>query len=644
MSAPTDDWIVATVPCPAPPTWAILERTLFDHLDDALRLFVERAMRDDGSLRWDDAQPHTTRVDALYEAGQNWPIAYLLGGSDAILDEAIRLWSGVTAQLTRYGLVEDEFAKGEDWFHLGEGSLLFYGLTMATAASDDRWTVRAERFASLYAGGHNWDAERRQIRGPITGSAPPGSILPPTADPNYRWLEGMSRYGLPLDGVEGLTTYEQLADDEGRQRLLDAVNARSIHGDVVQNLSATTLATVAFLRTGDERFRRWALDYTETWAERALAAGELPDHVGPLGQVGERFDGRSYGGYYGWTWPHGFYNVAMAALCASSNALLLSGDTGYLELTRSVLEAGYARGEQRSLIGIDGSLWERFEQLPLGAGEPTFVMPNRRRISGWIDWAPVALNFPLSLWTLSMEDRDRDMLETLRTATGYDWNVVMPFRNKEENGHEAPWFTFLSGSNPGYPEEALRMAIAQVRQRMDQLRADQGGADRAEGEKHHWTALNPIATEILLQLVTGSPQSLYNAGLPVSRVAYWDLDRGRIGLPEGVAALVTELDADAVTIELVNLHGDRPHDVKVLPGTFGEHRFHSVEFDRVADPVAYPGAPGYNGGPIVTTASSAGTRPADETGVQVHLLPGTRIRLRLGMERFARTPAVGGGV
>jgi hypothetical protein len=89
---------------------------------------------------------------------------------------------------------------------------------------------------------------------------------------------------------------------------------RMSRGDVAPNLALTSLVTNAWLLTGEERYRRWVLDYVEVWMKRTRAnGGLLPDNVGLSGQVGEYTGGRWYGGLYGWTWPHGFYNLQMAA-------------------------------------------------------------------------------------------------------------------------------------------------------------------------------------------------------------------------------------------------------------------------------------------------------------------------------------------
>ena len=48
---------------------------------------------------------------------------------------------------------------------------------------------------------------------------------------------------------------------------------------------------------------------------------------------------------------------------------------------------------------------------------------------------------------------DRAMLEDLRQRERYDWRQVFSFRTKENAAHEQPWFCFLCGENPDYPEQ-----------------------------------------------------------------------------------------------------------------------------------------------------------------------------------------------
>ena len=60
---------------------------------------------------------------------------------------------------------------------------------------------------------------------------------------------------------------------------------------------------------------------------------------------------------------------------------------------------------------------------------------------------------------------------------------------------------------------------------------------------HRWQQTNPVTTEALIQLTLGAPQLIYNGGLLMSRLRYFDFDRKRPGLPKDTAALVETLEA-----------------------------------------------------------------------------------------------------
>ena len=86
-------------------------------------------------------------------------------------------------------------------------------------------------------------------------------------------------------------------------------------------------------------------------------------------QVGEELDGRWYGASYGWEWPHGFYNIAMAALLAGVSCFQLTGDQKYLELPRNQMRRVMALGRVEALDLSKMSLAEHWTpQLSAMAG------------------------------------------------------------------------------------------------------------------------------------------------------------------------------------------------------------------------------------------------------------------------------------
>ncbi|WP_327581589.1 hypothetical protein OHA25_37180 [Nonomuraea sp. NBC_00507] len=627
--------LTATVPLGTPPAWAVLERRLFDVLDEAWRAFETRYCEPDGRLTYHGPAADRDGADDFYEAFFNWPTLYQLGGADDLLDAAKHHWEGVTAQLTELGYLVDEYERGYDWFHQGESMLLFYGICAADPR-DEFFRERARRFAGLYLpGSANYDAEHDLIRAPHNGAAGPRYGLQWEWASYHTDLTSMRIYGLPLRDLPGIAAWEDLGDPRNAARMGAAMSERLGRGDVAINLAATSLAVNAWLYDGDDLYRDWALRYIDAWQRRAAAnGGVIPDNVGPSGEVGELHGGRWYGGTYGWQWPHGLYSVGAAAAIAAVNAHLLTGDPAAVAIGRDPLETVYAEAIQGSVTGTEMSISDRWlAELGEEAGKPTMLVPNRRDDSGWFDFQPPQLGLPVWLWHMTRSEQDAARLDRLRAASGYDWGTVRDFRNKEEAGHEAPWLEFLRGANPGFPEAMLSAALSQVQRRMALIEADD--ADLATIHVHHWQRLNPVVTEALLQLVTGTPQVLYNGGLLPARLAYFDAERRRPGLPPDVAALVDVVEPGHVRVELVNLGLGRTRKVVVQAGAFAEDRIDRAVVTQAASD--YPGDPrAYTAPPIAQAEREvlvAGPR------LLVELPPGRRIRLDLHTTARARTPS-----
>lgn len=628
--------IDATIPT-SPPAWAVLERQLFKVMDRSVHPFLERYTREDGTLIWRESF-RGRDSDDFYESFYNWPLLYLLGGGDHLLPLAVRQWDAVTRQLTDYGIVHKDYAQCVDQFHQGESDIYFYFLCLSDPARPEH-VERGRRFAGFYLNEDpealNYDAERKLIRAPLNGSGGPHRGFFDGA-PSYGYSPGMARYGLPYEDVPGVRRCEDLKDPTLARRLGEAMQGRMGRGDVVANLSVTSLVTNAHMMTGEEKYQRWVIDYVDAWIERARGnGGLLPDNVGLSGQVGEYIDGKWYGGLYGWTWPHGFYNVCMAAIVAAADACLLTGDASYLDLPRAQMDRVMEQGVVRDLRACDMSLPEHWvgQFLALGDRRETFVVPYRYGDSGWFDHQPMSPIYPVSVWNLSMTPEDWERVEGLRRAEGYDWDLVFSFRTKEDAGHEQPYVRFLAGENPAYPEAILRASYGQVCRRLDQIREDREDLTRVN--IHHWQQLNPVTTEALVQLTLEGPQIIYNGGLLMTRVRYFDAERKRPGLPPDVAALVEKLKADRTVLRLVNLSPFHTREVIVQAGAFGEHRFTDVRYDvRTSD---HPGEVGSYAAPSVQCETR--TVSAHDKRLRVRMPPATEIALGLGTERFVNRPS-----
>lgn len=628
--------IEATLPSLAPPAWAVLERKLFDIMDQSVYPFLEKYTHPDGSLIWGDTLSGSE--DDFYESFYNWPLLYLLGGGDHLLQLADRQWDAATRQLTTFGLVKKEYSRRDDQFHQSESDIYFYVLCLADP-TNPKQIERARRFAGLYLNEDpealNYDPEHKIIRSPYNGSdGPTMSFF--RGEPSYGWSPGMARYGLPHYDIPGITQIEDLKDPALARRMGEAMERRMSRGDVVANLAVTSLVTNAYVMTGDEKYRQWVIEYTDAWMERAKQnGGLLPDTVGLSGRMGEYIDGHWYGGLYGWTWPHGFYNIQMAATVAAASAYLLTQDARYLDLPRTQMDRIVALGAIRDVRDCQMSLHEHWigQYKAMDDENDTFVVPYRYGDAGWFDYQPMSPIYPVALWNLSMQPEDWERIENIRQASQYDWSQVFAFRTKEDAGHEQPWVRFLVGENPTYPEDILRASYSVVCRRLTQIREDQNAA--THNNVHHWQYLNPVLTEALIQLTLGAPQIIYNGGLLMSRVRYFDAERKRPGLPQDVAVLVETLEADRTVLRLVNVSPFQTRQVIVQAGAFGEHRFTEARY--TARTSEYPGTIGEYAAPSLSTTTR--TVSVQDVRFQVRLPAGMEITLDLGTERFVNQPS-----
>ncbi|MEE2659259.1 MAG: hypothetical protein VX733_12190 [Candidatus Latescibacterota bacterium] len=568
----------------------MLERALIDAIDEAAPIFLDKYTRPGGTLVWQEEYPGDgVWADDLYEAFFNWPFHYALGGSDYIGAKSFVEWDAITRQLANdYGRVHREFVNDDDWFHNAENYVYFYALGLVDPTVRDN-RDRACRFAGFYTGddpeARCYDARHRIIRSPFSGSK--GPLF------HARWAD--VSYNLAYEHTTLGPEHELAADwqqREGPERVLHEIFDRVVmRSDVVVNLGVVPLVATAYSYTGDDRYRRWICDYVEAWIERSRANnGVIPDNVGPNGIVGEARGGQWWGGFYGWTGRFGHQMMGCAVTVAAEAAQLVTGDSSYLDLARMWLDTLVDRGRRDDL--------------------GRFVVPHKHNDEGWTEFAPMHPHMPVHLWGASMQERDRQRLEVLRDGSEAAWDTVTSRGPREMD--DRPWVGFLAGRIPDYPEQILQANYQEVRRRLDIVLNDD--QDLTKLDVHHWQQVNPVLTEALTHLTTGGPQAIYWGGLAVGRLRYFDVQRRRAGLPKDVAALVTDLGANSVSVSLVNLCVSETRDVIVAAGSFREH--HLLGVSEV-------------GGERIEVNASY---------LPVQLRPGTRIDLQLEVERYCRPP------
>jgi len=623
--------IDATLTFDEPPQWAVLERQLIDRMNASVDVFVQKYLKDDGWFRYDC----WGKLDDSYEPFHNWPTFYVLGGDNRFLRLGKRQWEVVTRRFAEEGVVKDEFHRCDDWFHLGEGLHLFYTLCLADPR-DARFAQRARRFAGFYlneGGVRNYDPRHNIILAPRTGSAGP---LPWDPDKPPQWFFATDHYGVPFYDIPGITSFDDVKkDQELYKKMALAVHQRHSRGDVPANLAVTSLVLNAYMLTGSQRYADWIKTYVDGWMRRTEEnGGILPDNVGLSGKVGEYTGGRWYGGLYGWTFPHGWGNLAQEVGMAAENALLLTGDMAHLTLFRSQLDLLISLAIPRN-----NTLY-----APSKHGEPNRVhntpfswLPVLRKgggirdgealeVDGWFKFEPMDPVGPAHLWNASMDPKDLERAKKLRNHDpearwSNDWTNVQSisrFASKDHGGHEAAWMAYLDGTYPAYPVEILKYNISQVNGRVNTIREHKP----KEGDRFGLIYRNPVSVEGLVNLTMGGPLPFYNGGLLMVRVRHFDPANKRPGLPPDVAALVSTLEADRTVLHLVNLSRAQPRDVIVQAGAYAEHQFLEAK---------------YQAGPNADARDTV--LAVNASRMKVHLPPRSMITLDIATKRFANKPS-----
>lgn len=593
------------------PRWALLQRQIFAMLDVAAIEFAERCTRADGTLIWRDRWPGMDGSDDPYEGFMNMPLFYALGGSAAVYQRSRTIWDGITWQWTEYGQLHREFDAYYDWMHHGESNLFFYffGLCDPDAIKDRQ---RSRRFAGFYTGEDaealNWDAERQLIRSPITGSRGPRHVQ--TAEDWSTHREILDNYLPPFEDLPGIDPHGMRtpwSDDATYAEILTRINQRQSRGDVPLNLGATSLVAHAFMYTGETKYRDWVLDYLGAWVERTAAnGGIIPDNIGLSGAIGEYNDGKWWGGYYGWRWPHGSVSLLEPLTVSGTNAVLLTGEMSHLDLLRSQLDM----------------LWSLRQQTD-GAS----LVPNRHYDDGWRDFRHPHPMFGVYLWNVSMDEADATRAERGWTPELFEhinpdyssYGQLTAGGHMGFNGNTAQWFRYMRGQWPEYPEAILASNLETITRQVATFRENRNDPLTMDHYResmtiHMWQQLTPMIIEGLTQLTLGGPMHVYHGGLQQARLRYFDAERRRPGLPPGVAALVHGLGDDSVSVTLVNTDATAAAELIIAAGVFAEHAFTSATLDGV------------------TVAASG-------RWLGVRLAPGATAELVLGMRRFAQAPS-----
>ncbi|MBM3211462.1 hypothetical protein FJZ33_04525 [Candidatus Poribacteria bacterium] len=610
-----------------PPKWAVLEQELFNAINATRERILGKYARPDGTLFW-PTKPDFRSIDGLddcYESFHNWPLFYILGGDDEFLTDSKREFDAITECMAKfdtgfgYPMVVKEYQPGYDWFHQGEGNYLFYMLCMADPA-DSKNIQRAMKFSGFYMNEdpevENYDAKYKIIRCARNGSKGP-AFWTFAGSPYWPW----PGYNLPFYDVPGCTNHETVRSDRKlAERLGQAMKNRQMQGDSVVNLAATTLATNAYLITGQEKYIDWVKEYVNAWISRTQDNhGIVPDNVGLSGKIGEHINGKWYGSNYGWTWPHGWHSVGQAVGIASQNIALLTKDSSYMSFVRSQIDVLISRG-----IQYNHQLY-----VPYKYGDPGKVdyepggwlqYPLKNddgkalQIDGWFEFMPMHPSDIAHLWTMTMDPKDMERFQQIRKNTGSKFQINTWHHAKDQGGHDGAWLTYLLGEYPEYPEDILKHNLEQVKARINFMENDRDDPEKYSDS--YFQRRNPVTCEGLVQLTMGGPLPHYNGGLLVTPLRYFDMSHQRPGLPKDVSVLVSKIERDCTQLEILNLSQDETREVLMQAGSMGEHCFTEVFCDN----------------------EKQNAMTINHKYICVQLQPYTQIKLELKTKRFVYQP------
>ena len=545
-----------------PPNWAVRQRALIDLMDRAAVPFVEHSTHEDGQLVFRSEWTSMDGTDNGYESFLSFPLFYLLGGNDYIHQLGQKEWEAITRQYTNFGTVERGFVTGFDWFHHSESYTYHYYLALA---DPDRYRQQALDFAAMYIGedpqAPNWDPERKKLRSPLNGSKGPRFETTQVDWEYHRPI--LAQYLAPFEDMEGLDATDphvkaDWTDDEVFERVLSLINSRMTKNDVPLNLHSTSMVTHAYIYTGDDKYKNWVLDYIQTWMDhRDKNGGIVPDNIGPNGQIGELMNGKWWGGYYGWRWPHGARMIVEPSYVAGSCAALMTGDFSWLDLCRSQLDMLWnLRREEDGMIKV----------------------PARHGDQGWFDYRKPDPLYYIHLYYLSQSDEDLARLdEVFPDRAGFNTTSSSWHAGKAGPCPPTAWLAFIEGLHASYPQQMIEETYTGILQSLDRLYADD--SDPETRECYHFHNLNPVVPEGLLQMSMGTPAAMYNGGLLLSHVRYFDPMLKRPGLPRHVAVLAEHVTADNIDLTFVNTDPVSSHGVLIQAGTFAEHEFTGASLD-----------------------------------------------------------------
>jgi hypothetical protein len=577
----------------APPDWALLQREILRASALAAEQFANRYFDERGYILSDLRWGMNDGPDDAIENINRWPEMYALGAPRPFMDLSKKIYNGHVRQYTearttyvpfaKDGMFYKEFPVHSDWMHHSEGIQMFNNMGLMDP-DDPIYEHRVRRFAGFYMnedpGALNYDPVHKLIRSTWNGSRGPVMRLTTAVDWVGDPTEMVNRYG----ALHGEANYEEM--------LFHYKDYHDTVGDHPLNLLVTNLAMNAYALTGERKYRDWLIEYVDAWYDRMQANNwVIPSNIGLDGTIGGGC-GKWYCGAYGWSFTIDAQTPPSNRLenrqrtrwgfPGFMNAYVLTGDDRYLQAWRNQDDVLVRAGQLRN-----GVLY-----TPEMYGNPMWSHEGFTDNDGWYSFRPREQDNLLELYYLSWRPEDR--------------------RRITSNA----WLDYLEGNNPSYPVEALRGSLADIQRRARMAIEDTTTPDTRLVDDP--MAINPIQAGTLTslnRLMVGGIYMYARGILAYTRLRYFDVDRGRPGVPADVAALVERMTADNVTVTLINVNPTESRTMVVQGGGLAEHQIVAVTLDGARTAV--------NG-----------------SAFTVVLQPGSGATLQIEQRRFASQPTL----
>jgi hypothetical protein len=577
----------------APPDWALLQREILRASALAAEQFANRYFDERGYILSDLRWGMNDGPDDAIENINRWPEMYALGAPRPFMDLSKKIYNGHVRQYTearttyvpfaKDGMFYKEFPVHSDWMHHSEGIQMFNNMGLMDP-DDPIYEHRVRRFAGFYMnedpGALNYDPVHKLIRSTWNGSRGPVMRLTTAVDWVGDPTEMVNRYG----ALHGEANYEEM--------LFHYKDYHDTVGDHPLNLLVTNLAMNAYALTGERKYRDWLIEYVDAWYDRMQANNwVIPSNIGLDGTIGGGC-GKWYCGAYGWSFTIDAQTPPSNRLenrqrtrwgfPGFMNAYVLTGDDRYLQAWRNQDDVLVRAGQLRN-----GVLY-----TPEMYGNPMWSHEGFTDNDGWYSFRPREQDNLLELYYLSWRPEDR--------------------RRITSNA----WLDYLEGNNPSYPVEALRGSLADIQRRARMAIEDTTTPDTRLVDDP--MAINPIQAGTLTslnRLMVGGIYMYARGILAYTRLRYFDVDRGRPGVPADVAALVERMTADNVTVTLINVNPTESRTRVVQGGGLAEHQIVAVTLDGARTAV--------NG-----------------SAFTVVLQPGSGATLQIEQRRFASQPTL----